>query len=312
MLASPNERCNLRGLYGAGNLLSHSMKRLCIYVMAVVLLAVAALVAMFLSHPRNMFAWAEDAASSHGNALWHIVHELCAPDMMASGNPAPCVTVDLTRGYAVLKDIQGKTQYLLVPTAKVVGIESSELLSPKTPNYWAAAWRARTLVEDRIGHPVPREDIGLAVNSMDGRTQNQLHIHIDCVRPDVRDRLQREGARIGPGWTSIDLGESPHHFQAHWLAGDDLGSRDPLRILADTDPMARHDMGEETLALIGASRPDGTPGFIMLSNRDNKANNYTAAAERLLDHKCSIASIDKYNLEKVVEILGKPMRAGVR
>ena len=56
----------------------------------------------------------EDAAAGHGNALWHIVHGLCTRDMRNSGNPAPCVSVDFAGGYAVLKDIQGKTQYLLM------------------------------------------------------------------------------------------------------------------------------------------------------------------------------------------------------
>ena len=266
------------------------MKRLFSIGIALALLAGVATVSMRIARPHAMFAWAEDAASSHGNALWHIVHELCTPDMKTSGNPAPCVSVDFAGGFAVLKDIQGKTQYLLIPTARVTGIESPDLLAPGSPNYWAAAWKARTLVEDRIGHPVPREDLGLAVNSVFGRTQQQLHIHIDCVRRDVRDALQAEGGRIGPGWTAIDLGVYQHHFHARWLGGDALGSRDPFKILNETDPVAHADMGKETLALVGASRPDGQPGFILLSDPGDGTPNDQAAAEELLDHSCKVAA----------------------
>jgi CDP-diacylglycerol pyrophosphatase len=266
------------------------MKRLLAIALAVIAVAGVAMVGLRLSHPKAMFAWAEDAAASHGNALWHIVHELCTPDMKASGNPAPCVSVDFAGGYAVLKDIQGKTQYLVIPTARVTGIESPELLATASPNYWAAAWDARKLVEDRIGHPMPREDIGLAVNSMSGRTQNQLHIHIDCIYPKVRDALQRAAPKIGAGWTSVVLGKYHHHYRAKWLAGADLGDRDPFKILADTDRAARADMGDETLGLIGASRPNGALGFILLSDPGDGTPNDEAAAEELLDHRCTIAA----------------------
>ena len=47
---------------------------------------------------------------------------------------------------------------------------------------------------------MPRDDISLAVNSVYGRSQNQLHIHIDCVRSDVRNALRAADPTIrGPG-----------------------------------------------------------------------------------------------------------------
>jgi len=250
------------------------------------------MVGLRLSHRKAMFAWAENAAATHGNALWHIVHELCTPDMKTSGSPAPCVTVDLKAGYAVLKDIQGKTHYLLIPTARVTGIESPMLLAPGSPNYWAAAWDASKLVQPRIGRPVPREDIGLAVNSMNGRTQNQLHIHIDCLHARVRDALKQDERKIGAAWTTVVLGRYHHHYRAKWLAGAELGARDPFKILAGTDPAARADMGDETLAVVGASRPNGAPGFVLLSDPGDGTPNDQGAAEELLDHSRKIASQD--------------------
>ena len=266
------------------------MKRLIAIALALVAVAGVATVSLRITRPHAMFAWAEDAAASHGNALWHVVHELCTPDMKTSGNPAPCVSVDLTGGVAVLKDIQGRTQYLVIPTARVTGIESAALLAPGSPNYWAAAWGARNLVEDRIGRPVPREDIGLAVNSVNGRSQNQLHIHVDCVQAGVRDALHGDMRRIGAGWTTVVLGRFHHHYRAKWLAGAELGDRDPFKILAATDHAARADMGDETLAVLGAARANGAPGFILLSDPGDGSPQDQGAAEELLDHSCAIAN----------------------
>jgi len=268
------------------------MKRLIVLVCGLLAIAVVLLASLRLTHHRPMSAWAEDAAATHANALWHIVHELCMPDMKASGNPAPCVSVDLGRGFAVLKDIQGKTHYLVLPTARVTGIESPALLAPDSPNYWAAAWGARTLVERQIGRPLAREDIGLAVNSVAGRSQNQLHIHMDCLRTDVRDALSREVRRLGDRWSVVLLGRYHHRYRARWLAGEELGARDPFKILARTDPEARVDMGDETLALVGATKPNGAPGFILLTDPGDGTPNDQAAAEELLDHRCEIATDD--------------------
>ncbi|MET0331942.1 MAG: CDP-diacylglycerol diphosphatase, partial [Dyella sp.] len=43
-------------------------------------------------------------------------------------------------GYAILKDHHGPAQYLLIPTARITGIESPLLLRAGAPNYFAAAW----------------------------------------------------------------------------------------------------------------------------------------------------------------------------
>src|SRR6185437_7908397 len=121
---------------------------------------------------------------------WQIVHDKCVPDMQENYEPKPCSFVNLDsgvdRGYAVLKDIVGDTQYLLIPTIKISGIESPELLVPGWPNYFAFAWQMRAYTERALGHSLDRDAVALAVNSIYGRSQNQLHIHIDCINPEVR------------------------------------------------------------------------------------------------------------------------------
>ncbi len=255
-------------------------------VAMLVALALAAPPAAGAPHLGSLKRAVARAEAAHPNALWHVVHGLCLRDMKASGNPAPCAKVDLAGRYAVVKDVERKTQYLLVPTDHVAGIESPALLAPDTPNYWQAAWLARGMIEQQLGRPIPRDQIGLAINSMTGRTQDQLHIHIDCVKPRIRKALAAAAPRLGPHWTRLTFGADYDSYRARWMGDADLGASDPFKLLARTDAAARADMSREALALIPATRPDGVRGFVLLADRTD--DSHDAAAEELLDHKCLV------------------------
>jgi len=230
------------------------------------------------------------ASSAHADpdALWKIVHERCVPNQRAHGDPAPCAAVDLAGGTVVLKDIRGDTQFLVIPTARLAGIESPEILAADAPNYWEASWKARSFFEAKAGRAVPREDVGLAINSAYGRSQNELHIHVDCVRPEVKAALQANQGRIGEHWADLDAELGGHRYRAMRIDGDDLGQRNPFKLLADGDPAARADMGRETLAVIGATFADGRPGFYLLSDRAEVLSMNRASSETLLDHDCAV------------------------
>ncbi|MGH7024568.1 MAG: CDP-diacylglycerol diphosphatase, partial [Caulobacteraceae bacterium] len=199
------------------------------------------------------------AAHSNPNALWHVVHDLCAVDMKISHLPAPCLEYDRRGGYAALKDLRGKTQVLLIPTARVTGIESPKLLAWGGPNYWQAAWDARRFFEKRAGGEVPREDIGLAINSMFGRSQNQLHIHIDCIKPEVKAALAEHAGEIGAEWKPLGFDLAGERYRARRILGDEIAPHDPFKLLARENARAREDMGRQTLAVIGAEFADGRP-----------------------------------------------------
>src|ERR1700691_2515171 len=97
------------------------------------------------------------AQASNPNVLWQIVHGQCIPDQQQHGDPKPCAKVDLAGGFAVLKDISGASQFLLIPTTEVGGIEDPSLLAPLARNYFADAWQARSFVEKALGHAMPRD-----------------------------------------------------------------------------------------------------------------------------------------------------------
>ena len=166
-------------------------------------------------------------AAADADALWYIVNEQCVPDQQQFHSPKPCDQVDLAAGYVVLKDRVGDTQFLLMPTAHITGIESPEILAPGSPNYWNAAWQARHFVDERAHRTMPPETISLAVNSADARTQNQLHIHIDCLRLDVQAALREHAGDIGTAWGLFPAKLSGHDYMAMRIDRPDLAT--PIR-----------------------------------------------------------------------------------
>jgi CDP-diacylglycerol pyrophosphatase len=228
------------------------------------------------------------SAHADPNALWEIVDDHCVPDQEQHGDPAPCADVDLNagedKGTAVLKDLVGATQFLLIPTGRIAGIESPELLAPDAPNYFAAAWRARSFVDERAGWTLPRDWVSLAINSEDARTQDQLHVHVDCVRPDVHAALTRHAADIGQDWAPFPVPLVGHRYSAIAVEGEDLDAVNPFQLLADGVAGARSDMGAQTLVVVGAYLADGRPGFIVLADHVDVAAGDTAGGEALQDH----------------------------
>lgn len=232
------------------------------------------------------------AHSANPNALWQIVHGLCVPDMQQHGDPKPCAAVDLTRGaargFAILKDIRGASQFLLIPTRRVAGIESASLLAPDAVNFFAEAWTARSFTENALGRAMPRDTLSLAVNSQLGRSQNELHIHIDCIRQDVRDVLRSESGRIGDHWTLLTRPLAGHRYLALRVIGATLAGHDPFKLLARGVPGARADMGAYTLVVAGMQF-GGRPGFVILARRADRARGDRGSGEELQDHACALA-----------------------
>jgi CDP-diacylglycerol pyrophosphatase len=228
------------------------------------------------------------ARAADPSALWHIVHDRCVPDEVQHRDPAPCALVDLSHGFVVLKDRVGATQFLLLPTARISGIESPALLAPDAPNYMRDAWAARRFVEARAPAPLGRDDISLAVNSVFGRSQNQLHIHIDCVRADVRDALSRERAEIGDNWKPLPVPLAGRTYVARRLDAADLAGINPFLLLARSSAETRAHMGSYTLVIVGASFA-GRPGFILLADRADPKHADLGSGESLQDHACPLA-----------------------
>ena len=232
------------------------------------------------------------ARASDRMALWRIVHDKCVPDQKANGAPAPCALVDIAdgedKGVAILKDINGIAQYLAIPTRSVAGVESPDILDPAPPNYWRAAWAARAYLNARLPHELPRDAIGLAINAASRRSQDQLHIHIDCVAPQVRAALDAYRANLTADWHVLPFALEGRRYWARRLDSVDLSDAAPFQLLAQGVVGAKGDMAEETLVVIGATFARAVPGFILLADHaDPGAGGH---GEDLLDAKCAVAA----------------------
>jgi CDP-diacylglycerol pyrophosphatase len=231
------------------------------------------------------------------SALWEVVHNVCVPGQSLQHNPNPCLRVELNRGiekgFAILKDPRGAAQFLLIPTVRISGIESPAILEPNAMNYFADAWEARTFINAALERILPRDGVGLAINSVLSRSQDQLHIHIACVHPNVLEALQKNQGRIGNRWARFNVSLVGRYYAAIWVSGEDLGPNNPFRLLAESLPDAPRNIGDRTLVVIGLTRTDGSKGFVILTDHVKKASGDLANGEELLDHTCRIAADKK-------------------
>ncbi|WP_442793656.1 CDP-diacylglycerol diphosphatase [Paraburkholderia sp. ZP32-5] len=218
------------------------------------------------------------------NALWKIVDIRCVPSQQATGTPGQCTVVDLDKRYVVLKDIFGRSQYLLMPTDRITGIESPLILAPGAKDYWSDAWDSRRYVQQAVKRDLPDDQLGLEINSEYRRSQNQLHIHIDCMRRDISAALATH-AHDAPGewrWDTID-GERYRIMRVTSLTGAD----NPFRIVARDNPNTAT-MASQTILVTGAGASANTDGWLIV-NSGLDVDNGSGTAEGLLDHACKVA-----------------------
>jgi CDP-diacylglycerol pyrophosphatase len=196
--------------------------------------------------------------------LWPLVQH-CIAHREASGDAAPCLLVDPAKGYAILRDIRGATQFLLVATDRRWGIEDPRIEASGAPNYFAQAWSARECVAAAAGHAVPDGELSLAINSIAGRSDGQLHIHIDRLRPGVASALGRDKSEV------VLAG---HRYRLRHL--DTLAGTNLFAALAATTGGA---MGDQTIVVAG----DPRGGFFILD--DHVHDGDQASGEELqVDH----------------------------
>ncbi len=229
-------------------------------------------------------------ARADSMALWRIVHDACAPHAEAGEGPAPCESVDLAQGeaegVAILKDLNGVAQMLAIPTWRITGIEDPQMLTPDAPNVFADAWKARALLEARLGRPLPREAVALTINSKSARSQNQLHVHVDCVAKPVAEALVDYRSALDDHWRAMTIPLHGRVYFARRLESADLSDAAPLKLLADGLDGAKAQMDAYTLAVVGATFA-GKPGFILLADRFSLEGG--GHAEDLQDHDCAVA-----------------------
>jgi CDP-diacylglycerol pyrophosphatase len=230
------------------------------------------------------------AASLPRDTLWR-VEQACLLNHQTTGSPFPCLEVDLAggieHGFAVLQAPFEQKHIVLMPTSRIIGVEATKLRNPGTPNYFQAAWNARHFVQESIKRPLAWGDIGLAVNSRLTRSQDQLHIHIECVRQDVKLALARLLPQVPTAsWKSSAF---VYEGQSYWARRVENPSLDGVNVfkLADELPAFRRHSVRTILAVIGVVGERDRNGFLILAGQSAPTwSTRRSTSEDLLDPLC--------------------------
>jgi CDP-diacylglycerol pyrophosphatase len=222
------------------------------------------------------------------DVLW-VALQGCLLNKRTTGRAFPCLSVDPgdrdRPGTAVLRAPGEPTHLVVMPTDDVVGVEAPALQTPKGAFYWRAALAARREVAAAIKGGRPLDEIGLAVNSSGGRSQDQLHIHVDCVRASVLTELGRRAGIVAPGtWTVVSLPVGERRWRRFFATRIPMAQAETFNPFeaATRLPGVKPDLTQVSLAMVSTPPGDPHPGYIVLAHRSP-----TSHAETLLDHRCA-------------------------
>jgi CDP-diacylglycerol pyrophosphatase len=223
-------------------------------------------------------------------ALWQVVRA-CVADYKLTGAPFPCLQVDLSGGEERGNVILGPPLLrgtILAPTRKVIGVEDPFLQSPGAPNYFDAAWRARSFLVGADGKPPERERVALGVNSVHKRSQDQLHIHIGCLVPSARLAVGAAAAQLRFGeWARVGPIIPHSTFWGMKIKEADLAEVQPIDVAAAH--LADRVRNREDLTVVVANaRIDGENDFLILASYVRAPGSWwSIGAEDLIDARCS-------------------------
>jgi CDP-diacylglycerol pyrophosphatase len=236
-------------------------------------------------------AFAAYAIELHRMALWQVVRA-CVADYKLTGAPFPCLEVNLSGGEdlgnVVLRPpLTDDT--ILAPTRRIAGIEDPFLQSPEAPNYFDAAWRARTFLKTADGRAPERDAIALFVNSAVVRTQDQLHIHVSCLVPYARRTLAAAAPKVPIGeWAQIGPVVPHTMFWAYRIPGTDLASVNPFRLAAEALAGKTKGPGDLTVVVAGV-RVDGDDEFLILASYAKAPHAWWPVGDGNLLDSCRLA-----------------------
>jgi CDP-diacylglycerol pyrophosphatase len=227
--------------------------------------------------------------------LWNEVRDCIAQTRSGQKLQLPCQLVvspkELDDGYVVVRaeDLRDEPQpyhFLTVPTRRISGIESAD----KTRlNYWKAAWQQLQFTLNRR-HEFEPDQMGLAINSEKGRSQDQLHIHMACIDRTVAESLREHASEIRTDKWSERKFELKNGHRYRVIREDRLETN-PFELLKTIPPLPHDQRFDAKQTIVVTASGDG--GFYILDNSDESANSdptETGHGEDLLDPSCKTQS----------------------
>jgi CDP-diacylglycerol pyrophosphatase len=218
--------------------------------------------------------------------LWRVVGEICVPAERLAGVPFPCLDVRLDRGWALVRAPFGGHEFLVVPTARVTGLEDPAARAPEMPDLWSVAWAERGRIAAAVGRPIPDDRMAFAINSRSARSQDQYHIHVDCLDADVRARLRAAALGLAGGWRDArPVGDDGPRYLIRRIALSDLARERPEALIARELAPRREQVSFLSFAVVGTGEGGGDPGLLLAATYGLGPWD-GGHAEELMDHAC--------------------------
>ena len=213
------------------------------------------------------------------NALW-LLAQSCKGDRSCSN---ACGSSDPTDQYVIVKDFRWRKNhaYLIIPSTEMTGIESTEIFNEPFVSLWEHGWEVSKQCPGQ-----PAVHTGLAINSKCARTEEQLHIHISCVRSEVQQCLEDKDKKgeISSAPTrpsKFDVGPGCNTYQVVKV-GSLTGNESPFKVVQHFPGVSDRNMGEQSIAVVGSA----TPHKYFVLNTYHHGDNL-GGAEELLNQDCS-------------------------
>jgi len=221
------------------------------------------------------------------DGLWRNVQQRCLGST-AAAHP-DCAQVDRSQGLVLYKDAIGKSHYLVIPARTMTGIDDARAWDGAGANPWAFGWAARGIVGRSLGKAVPDDMLGLAINSRASRSQDQLHIHLDCISSAARAVVNGAAGPIGTGWTTLRLEDKP--VRAIFVpASAPVLAVDPFQLVRDgTKGGAAAAPPDRGIFVTYVRERQGGAGFVVIDQPVDSAAGSNGHASDFLDRRCRLA-----------------------
>ena len=116
-----------------------------------------------------------------------------------------------------------------------------------------------------------------------------MHIHLSCVRDDLRGRLLASQSQIGESWSLLEGGWVGHALWVRRFIAEDLSGIDPFGDVAAHVPNARDSMDRFGIAVVPFRFSGGHNGFVLIADPVDLALGGLGSAERdVQDHDCAV------------------------
>ncbi|MDZ8025606.1 MAG: CDP-diacylglycerol diphosphatase [Nostoc sp. DedQUE01] len=268
----------LQSSFGSNNLkLKNNRSSIIKYLFAILLTSLTELSFINLASSQTL-------DQSDRDFLWQKVQKCVANQQGQPPKPDPCLYVDLNNRYVVANG-SNQVEYLLLPTDKIEGIEDPNISQSNSIPYWQYAWeQARKYVVSQKPQVQYRNQYGLAINSKQARNQDQLHIHMSCIKQSVSMQLETDDNQIPVGnFNNFILTLENNQYNIMQLDNDSLANNNNPFYLVNKSLGSSQKMGDQSIAVVGRRRG----GYYILKTESDASKGYNAAAEKLLDEDCS-------------------------